>query len=118
MKQSTIYMLVLWGLVFLSTPFDYLLEDKSFYNAYVFTSSIILLFIIFAWFISDARELGVKPSNGLKIGVILLAVIFVPYYLVKHKGWHRSFKSFVKFLAFLIPLILYELLFEYYYYNA
>jgi len=100
------------------TPFDYLLSEKSFYGAYALVSTITLLFLMFAWFISDARELGIKPSAGLKLGVILAGVIFIPYYLVKYKGRQRSYKSFITFLAFLIPLILYTLLFEYFYYNT
>lgn len=110
-------MVAFWTISFLTVPFEYLLLDKPFYQQYLIISTLVILFIMFAWFVTDAKETGIKPSIWLKIGVIFIALIFIPYYLVKYKGWNRSYKSFALFFAFAIPLFLYDLLLEYCYYN-
>ena len=109
-------MIALWAIFFLLTPFDYLLIEQSFYDAYVLIQIPVLMFFTFAWFVTDARNLDIQPSYGLKIGVVFLSIIFIPFYLVKYKGWKKSLVSFGKFFALLIPLIIYDALFEYYYY--
>lgn len=46
--------------------------------------------LIFLWFKLDARERQLQPSRSLQAGMLLLAVIALPYYLFKSRGLRKG----------------------------
>jgi len=115
MNHSAILMVIIWALWFLSTPFDYFLDELPFYTTYNYTLAFISTLLVFAWYLVDTKGIGVQSSKKLNIGVLLIPIIFIPYYLVKYKGWKRSVISFSKFAGLLALLIAYSELINYYY---
>jgi hypothetical protein len=51
--------------------------------AFTFGGNIALLLIGFRWLQIDATELAIRRPTWLNVGIILLAAVFVPYYLYK-----------------------------------
>lgn len=47
--------------------------------------------MIFGWFLTDARERGMKPSTGLKISVVALSLVALPYYKFRYFGARAGF---------------------------
>jgi len=87
MKKTTILALLFWALVASTMLLDMFLPLTVVNSvSYSFSTMIIILLILFAWFIADAAEIGFNPSFGLKVGVALLALIAIPYYRIKHTG--------------------------------
>ena len=118
MKSSYAFMLSFWAFSFLATPFDHLLDGLDYYTAYTLVSLGISTFLMFAWFLTDANDINYHPSILFKIGVIVFAFALIPYYLIKNKGWNTSLVSFAKFAVFLVALLIYDEVFQYYYYDA
>ena len=69
---------------------------------YVAASILVFAGLIFAWFISDARERNVQPSTGLKIAIVAIALVAAPYYKFRYFGARSGFV----FLAITIGLVL------------
>ena len=58
--------------------------------AFTFGGNIALLLIGFRWLQFDAAELDIRRPTWLNVGIILLAAVFVPYYLYKTRpAGHR-----------------------------
>ncbi|MEP7043301.1 MAG: hypothetical protein ABI843_09570 [Dokdonella sp.] len=51
--------------------------------AYTLVGNIALLILGFRWLQLDARELDIRRPLWLNVGIVLLAAVFVPYYLYK-----------------------------------
>ena len=100
MKKKTALTILVWVLIFLSALLDEILPaDIVNSTEYYFLVMVIMLFSIFAWFMEDAEEIGFKPSIGLRIGVILFAVVAIPYYRFKHTGFKKGMLFIVKILG-------------------
>lgn len=100
MKKSTILMYVVWLAMLAIYFIDPFFRGYKFENVYFVSTSLVLTFLIFYWFVTDASEMQITPSAGLKIGVIAVAFMALPYYLIRYKGFKRSLLSFVKFFGF------------------
>lgn len=50
-------------------------------------------FLIFAWYRIDARQRGYRRTAWLDIGVILLAVVAMPYYFFRTRGFKGGLAS-------------------------
>jgi len=57
---------------------------------------------IFAWLHYDEKEHAYRRSPLLNIGILLLAIIFVPVYLVRSRPAGRRFLAVLGFVAALI----------------
>lgn len=57
---------------------------------YFIVTTLILVSIVFWWFLADARLRNVKPSTGLKIAVVALSAIAIPYYRIRYTGWKNG----------------------------
>lgn len=60
---------------------------------------------MFSWFLTDARERGMKPSAGLKISVVALSLVALPYYKFRYVGARAGF-TFIGICVGLFVLIL------------
>lgn len=47
-------------------------------------------FLIFAWYRADAKQRGYRRPAWLDIGVILVAIVAMPYYLFRTRGFKRG----------------------------
>lgn len=95
-------MWLFWLMLLAFGLFDPYVSNYLDQDAYVLTSSFIITACLFAWFIFDARESNYSPSKGLKIAVIAVGVLAIPYYVVKAKGFKRALISLATFLGFAI----------------
>ncbi len=112
MKTTTKLALLFWVVTSATLVSDLLLpknivDDPSYY----FSTMVILNILVFFWFLSDANELSVKPSFGLKIGVIALSILFIPYYRFKNTGFKNGviFISRIFWLYLLVVIIIFTI---------
>ena len=95
-------MLLFWVSVIITSLFNTL------YQAEIGQVTSQLLMVVFlysasyAWFVEDAKTVGLIPSKALHFGVITAASICIPYYLVRHKGIKRSMFSAGKFVGLFV----------------
>lgn len=92
MKSSRIVAIVLWSLLFIS-----LLAEEVFFlewtraGTYNLFSTIVFTLFIFGWFLADASERGHSPSLLLKIAVVAVGVLAVPFYKFRYFGPQAGF---------------------------
>lgn len=65
-----------------------------------------------AWCVFDALEREIWIPSWLSIGVLLLAVVFVPVYLFRYRGWAEGAKSLLTIFAFFVLTIVASTAFE------
>ena len=92
MKSSLIVAIVFWVLIFISL----LAEEVFLYSwtrtgAYHLSTSIVYALFLFGWFLADARERGHTPSLPLKIAVVAVGVLALPYYKFRFFGARAGF---------------------------
>ncbi len=67
--------------------------------AFTLGGNLVLLLIGFLWLQLDARELDIRRPNWLNVGIILLAAVFVPYYLYKTRPGPRRLPAIAGFFG-------------------
>ena len=60
---------------------------------------------IFAWLHYDEKEHAYRRSPLLNIGIVLVALVFVPVYLVRSRPSGRRFRAVLGFVAVLVVWI-------------
>jgi hypothetical protein len=74
------------------------------------THAVLSLACVFAWFVSDARERGYRASIVLKIAMLALAIVALPYYLFRSRGWTGGVKAMaMSALVFASTMVAYRL---------
>lgn len=63
---------------------------------------IFMLAMLFAWYKRDANERGYRRSMGLNIMVVALAIIALPYYLCRSRGFARGIAATFTFIGVMI----------------
>ena len=61
---------------------------------------------LFFWLAADQRQLGYRRSPWMNVGIVLLAVVFVPVYLVRSRPAGRKLLAFGGFLLALLGWVL------------
>ena len=82
MKRSTVWMFVFWGVLLVFGCLDHFFLVGPHAQTYYFSSLIIITFFMFFWFLADARDSNIKLSSGLKICVVAIGFLAIPYSLV------------------------------------
>ena len=67
--------------------------------AFTIGGNIALLLIGFRWLRLDASELDIRRPGWLDVGIILLAAVFVPYYLYKTRPPGRRLPAIAGFFG-------------------
>jgi len=100
-KKSTRMSVIFWASLMAIGWLDHVFSRAPAAAPYHFASILAISVLFFAWFMADASDLGVAPSRALKVSVLAVAVLAIPYYLLRYKGLKRSLMSMVKFAGFL-----------------
>ena len=65
-----------------------------------------MVFLIFLWYRLDADERGFQRSILLNVGIVMVAAVAVPYYLIRSRGWQEGppavLKALVVFLGSIV----------------
>jgi hypothetical protein len=70
--------------------------------AFTFGGNLALLLIGFRWLALDAFELDIRRPGWLNVGIVLLAIVFVPYYLYKTRPQGRRMPAIAMFLGLVV----------------
>ena len=66
-----------------------------------------MVFLIFLWYRIDADQRGFQRSMLLNIGIVMIAALAVPYYLIRSRGWQEGPVAVLKaLLVFLGSIVL------------
>jgi hypothetical protein len=69
-------------------------------------NSVIMFVIGFYWLHFDARELDIRRPTWLNIGIVLFAIVFVPYYLYKTRPAGRRAQAIWSFFGLLLASVM------------
>lgn len=106
MKLSRKLAIALWALLFLSV----LAEDVFNFSwtmtaAYEALRLVCAAVLVFGWFLADAKEREFEPSIWLKIAVVGIGLIALPYYKFRYFGVRAGFTFIgIVLLAFIATL--------------
>lgn len=102
MKSNTISMCILWFAMMVMGIAEIFFAKLASNEFYVISSAAITMFLILIWFIEDSRNINHQPSMLLKVFVVFFPFIAIPYYLVRYKGWRRTFRSMSVFFGWVL----------------
>ena len=63
-------------------------------------ASLLCVTSTFCWFIFDSKERSVSPSGWLKVAVLFVPILGIPYYKLRHYGVVAALKLVSIFLFF------------------
>jgi len=70
-------------------------------------SIVLNLLLLFFWLHADGKETGYRRSKWLNVGIVMLVVVFFPYYLYRARPAGRRLRAFgFLFLAILAWFLL------------
>jgi len=70
----------------------------------VSTASVVLL--MFSWYYCDSRARAFRRSRSLDFGVVALALVAVPYYLVRSRPRGKRFRALLNLVGYCVLLML------------
>jgi peptidoglycan/LPS O-acetylase OafA/YrhL len=73
---------------------------------FTFAGNLALLVLGFRWLQLDARELDIRRPLWLTVGIVLLAAVFVPYYLFKTRPPERRLVAIAAFFGLVFACML------------
>lgn len=66
-----------------------------------------MVFLVFLWYRIDADQRGFQRSMLLNVGIVMIAAVAVPYYLIRSRGWQEGPAAVLKaLLVFLGSIVL------------
>lgn len=68
-------------------------------------TGVAFLFLVFWWVVLDSRQRGFRRTRWFTIGVILLPIFVLPYYLVISRGREEYITIFIKTFSFAVGLL-------------
>jgi len=71
-----------------------------------FVGSLAMLIIGFRWLTLDSAELDIRRPMWLNIGIVMAAIIFVPYYLYETRPAGRRLPAIASFFAIVLACAL------------
>jgi hypothetical protein len=69
-------------------------------------SIVLSLLLLFFWLHADGKETGYRRSRWLNVGIVMLAAVFVPYYLYRARPAGRRLRAFGFLLLFVFAWLL------------
>lgn len=74
-------------------------------SAMTLFGSLALLIIGFRWLQLDAAELQIRRPVWLNVGIVMAAIVFVPYYLYKTRPAHRRLPAILGFFGIVMACV-------------
>jgi len=71
-------------------------------SAYGFAELFASMVLVFWWYHLDKAEQGYERAYVMNAGVLLMAVIALPIYFVRTRGWRRGGRAIVLAAAFVL----------------
>jgi len=97
--------LLLWALALISfvAPLAEQMATGSVdpFSAFGIGETVISLVLLFWWYHLDKAERAYQAGKLMNAGVLVLAVIALPIYFIRSRGWQRGTRSIALALAFL-----------------
>ena len=100
-KQKQIALTTLIGASLVLGIVDAALQLQS-SSGLTFVGSLAMLIIGFRWLTLDSAELDIKRPMWLNIGIVMAAIVFVPYYLYKTRPAGRRLPAIASFFAIVL----------------
>jgi len=100
-RQKQIALTTLIGASLVLGIIDAALQLQS-SSGLTFVGSLAMLIIGFRWLTLDAAELDIRRPMWLNIGIVMAAIIFVPYYLYKTRPAGRRLPAIASFFAIVL----------------
>ncbi len=104
--KQYLFALLVWafGIGALNKYFNLGQAEK--YEGWLMVSTVVSGIIVFAWYYSDSELHQYKRSKWLNIGVVALALLAVPYYLIRSRPQGKRGKALVKCFGFCVVALL------------
>lgn len=100
-KQKQIALTTLIGASLVLGIVDSALQLQS-SSGLTFVGSLAMLIIGFRWLTLDSAELDIRRPMWLNIGIVMAAIIFVPYYLYKTRPAGHRLPAIASFFAIVL----------------
>jgi hypothetical protein len=108
MKHSTKLALAVWVFLALVVILEEVFHfDWMTSSAYSYGTILIGAVLVFTWFLADTREHGIDASPILKVMVVAIALVAVPYYRFRYMGAKRGFIFVGKVLGGFVALVVF-----------
>ena len=104
-KQKQIALTTLIGASLVLGILDAALQLKT-SSGLTFVGSLAMLIIGFRWLTLDSAELDIKRPMWLNIGIVMAAIVFVPYYLYKTRPAGHRLPAIASFFAIVLACAL------------
>jgi hypothetical protein len=75
-----------------------------------FSAGIVFLFLIFSWFHNDTKTHGYKRSTWLVGGILFMAVVTIPYYLVRSREKGEKIMALIRLCGFFMLMLISSLI--------
>ena len=62
----------------------------------------LFVFLIFAWYRLDSEKRGYPRTKWLNIAIVAIALLALPYYLIRSRGWKRGLVATAIMLLYLV----------------
>ena len=82
------------------------MQQSSERLVFTFVGNLALLVLGFRWLQLDSRELDIRRPLWLNVGIVLLAAVFVPYYLFKTRPPERRLAAIAAFFGLVFGCML------------
>ncbi len=105
-RGKQVIIAVIMAMTFIFGGIDVLLEDapRQWNEVFLWTSIVVVSALIFAWVHIDARQRQYRKAKWLNVGVLALAIVFVPVYLTLTR---RAAAKWRALAAFVLALVAY-----------
>lgn len=100
-KQKQIALTTLIGASLVLGVIDAALQLQS-SSGLTFAGSLAMLIIGFRWLTLDSAELDIRRPMWLNVGIVMAAIVFVPYYLYKTRPAGRRLPAIASFFAIVL----------------
>jgi len=92
------------ALAFLSTVHSGFVQPETDPDGERLVEVLLFTFVILMWVNADSRERNVTVTRLFKVGVVCMAGIFVPLYVIRTRGWPAGAQRLGVFVVQLIGI--------------
>jgi hypothetical protein len=91
MRAKTLALLVLTALSFVSPALERAVTGRvELLSSFGLTETLLSLIVLFWWYHLDKAEHDYRAGKLMNAGVLLVAVLALPVYFIRSRGWKRG----------------------------